>query len=42
MTMLDTSPVLEGRMTVFDSLARLENAETYCSAMLRDAAAFPF
>lgn len=36
------SPVLVGRRTVLDSLARLEKANTYCSATLREAAALPF
>lgn len=36
------SPVLVGRRMVLDSLARLEKADTYCSATVRDAAAFPF
>lgn len=36
------SPELEGSRMVLDSLARLEKAETYCSATLREAAAFPF
>lgn len=36
------SPVLVGRRTVLDSLARLEKANTYCSATLREAAASPF
>lgn len=37
-----TSPVLVGSRTVLDSLARLENADTYCSATLSEAAALPF
>lgn len=41
-TMLLISPVFEGRRMVLDSLARLEKAETYCSATVKDAAAFPF
>ena len=41
-TMLDTSPVLDGRMRVLDSLASLEKALTYCSATDRDAAEGPF
>lgn len=41
-TMLLTSPVLEGRRSVLDSLASLENAETYCSATDNEAAALPF
>lgn len=36
------SPVLLGNRMVLDSLARCEKAETYCSATLSDAAAFPF
>lgn len=36
------SPVLVGRRMVLDSLARLEKADTYCSATVREAAAFPF
>ncbi len=40
--MLLMSPVLEGSKMVLDSLARLEKAETYCSATVKDAAAFPF
>lgn len=36
------SPVLEGRRMVLDSLASLEKADTYCSATLSEAAAFPF
>lgn len=36
------SPELEGSRIVLDSLASLEKAETYCSATLREAAAFPF
>ena len=36
------SPVLEGRRMVLDCLARLEKADTYCSATLSEAAAFPF
>lgn len=41
-TMPVTSPVLDGRRIVLDSLARLEKAETYCSATAKEAAAFPF
>ena len=40
--MLLMSPELEGSRMVLDSLARLEKADTYCSATLREAAAFPF
>lgn len=36
------SPVLDGSRMVLDSLARLEKADTYCSATLSEAAAFPF
>lgn len=42
MTIPLTSPVLLGRRTVLDSLARLEKADTYCSATVSEAAAFPF
>lgn len=36
------SPLLLGSRMVLDSLASCEKAETYCSATLSDAAAFPF
>lgn len=36
------SPVLDGSRMVLDSLARLEKADTYCSATLKEAAALPF
>lgn len=36
------SPVFDGSRMVLDSLARLENADTYCSATLNEAAALPF
>lgn len=36
------SPLLLGNRMVLDSLASCEKAETYCSATLSDAAAFPF
>lgn len=42
MTIPLMSLVLLGRRTVLDSLARLEKADTYCSATEREAAAFPF
>lgn len=42
MTIPLMSPVPLGRRMVLDSLARLENADTYCSATVREAAAFPF
>lgn len=42
MTIPLMSPVLLGNRMVLDSLARCEKAETYCSATLSDAAAFPF
>lgn len=42
MTIPLMSPVLVGRRMVLDSLARLEKADTYCSATVREAAAFPF
>lgn len=42
MTIPLTSLVLLGRRTVLDSLARLEKADTYCSATVSEAAAFPF
>ena len=35
------SPVLEGSKTVFDCLARLENASMYFSATLTDTAFVP-
>lgn len=40
--MLETSPGLEGSKTVLESLASLENALTYCSATVSEAAASPF
>jgi hypothetical protein len=40
--MLVTSPGLEGSRTVLESLASLENALTYCSATVSEAAASPF
>lgn len=42
MTIPLMSPVLLGSRMVLDSLARCEKADTYCSATLSDAAAFPF
>lgn len=42
MTIPLMSPVLLGSSTVLDSLASCEKADTYCSATLSDAAAFPF
>lgn len=41
-TMPLTSPVLVGRSTVLDCLARLEKAEMFCSATLSEAAAPQF
>lgn len=37
-----TSPGLEGSRIVLESLASLENALTYCSATVSEAAASPF
>lgn len=41
-TILVTSPGLEGSRIVLESLASLENALTYCSATVSEAAASPF